>query len=115
MAPINGPIIKPNENAIPTRAIPIPLVLTDDASEIIAILRETLPLHRPPINRAIINKTKFFDRAQRMYESEIPTRQPIMTTFRPLTSDIPPKIGDAINWRKLNMDPKKPPNRTELY
>jgi hypothetical protein len=65
IAPIRGPMMKPNEKAIPTKAIPLPLVFIDDTSAMIAMLSDTFPLLIPPMNRAKINKTKLFDSAQR--------------------------------------------------
>lgn len=65
IAPIIGPIIKPNENAMPTNAIPLPRFFEFDTSVIIAILKEILPLLRPPTNRANTNKPKFDEIAQR--------------------------------------------------
>lgn len=65
IAPIIGPIIKPNENAIPTKAIPFPRFFEFETSVIIAMLNEILPLLRPPTNRANTNKPKFDEIAQR--------------------------------------------------
>lgn len=62
-APINGPIIKPSENAIPIRAIPFPLCFIEHTSAIIAILKDTFPLLIPPTNLANTNKNKLLDSA----------------------------------------------------
>lgn len=72
-APIIGPIMKPIENAIPTNAIAFPRFFKSDTSVMIAILKEMLPLLRPPTNRASTNKKKFDDSAHSTYEHEIPT------------------------------------------
>ena len=64
VAPIIGPTIKPNENAIPTSAIPLPRLAALETSVIMAILNDMLLLLRPPTNRAKANKAKFWETAQ---------------------------------------------------
>lgn len=72
IAPKNGPKRNPSENAIPTRAIALPRLLTSDTSVIIAMLNDILPLLMPPTKRAITNMRKFDETAHITYEHEIP-------------------------------------------
>lgn len=72
IAPIIGPTINPNENAIPTNAIALPRVFVFDTSVIIAMLNDILPLLKPPTKRAITNIAKFFDIAHKPYDDAIP-------------------------------------------
>lgn len=53
--------------------IPYPLVFGVDVSVMIAIDNETFPLLIPPINLAIIKKSKLLDKAQKKYDKAIPT------------------------------------------
>ncbi len=66
IAPIVGPTMNPIENAMPTKAIPLPRLFLFETSVITAILREILPLLKPPIIRAITNIPKLFETAQIM-------------------------------------------------
>lgn len=72
IAPIIGPIMKPSEKAIPTKAIPFPRFWWFDTSVIIAMLKEMLPLLMPPTNLAKTNNAKLFDIAHNPYEKATP-------------------------------------------
>lgn len=71
-APIIGPIINPNEKAMPTKAIPLPRFFSLDTSVMTAILSEILPLLKPPMKRANTKMAKFVDQAQMPYDAAIP-------------------------------------------
>lgn len=72
IAPIIGPIMNPNEKAIPTKAIPLPRFFSFDTSVMMAILRDMLPLLNPPTKRASTKMAKFVDNAQTPYEAAMP-------------------------------------------
>ena len=73
MAPIIGPIMKPREKAIPTRAIPLPRFFSSETSVMIAMLSDMFPLLKPPMKRARTNIWKFDDIAHNAYEQAMPT------------------------------------------
>lgn len=113
-APINGPMMKPIENAIPTKAIPAALDDEVETSVIIAIVMLTFPLLRPPMILAITKNAKLYDTAHKPYETAMPTKHERRIGFLPYLSDKPPANGETTYCRKENKDPRKPPNKTEL-
>lgn len=72
MAPIIGPTMNPNENAIPTKAIAFPRFFVSEESVIIAMPREMFPLLKPPTKRARTNSWKLEDIAHKTYEHAMP-------------------------------------------
>lgn len=63
VAPIIGPKMKPNENAMPTRAMARPRFLSSDTSVMMAMLSDMFPLERPPTKRAMTKIRKFDETA----------------------------------------------------
>lgn len=71
-APMVGPIIKPKENATPTKAMARLRIRVLETSVIMDMAMEMLPLLKPPIKRAKTNIAKFRERAHNKYDKAIP-------------------------------------------